>query len=511
MTTWLLVFLFSALLLPANPSSPATPTLSQRSNAEAFRILEAAVDAYGGAAGLEAARRFRVVQSGLRYQLFQNEDPEQPWDGWKLLRSAEVDLDAGKFYGEYRVAKPASSYVWWTHEFVDGDTGWELILTKKWAVPMPEPGIESMRDFVRLLPQSLLIEALAAGPSMRAMGSDPVDGRMQDVVEFSASSGQRLALSFDRETRLLTKYESLYTRNTVGDTVNEVRFSGYHRSGGFPAPGRLVQYNGGYLATDANYEIVELGRAPDPSLFAVPAEFAKLRVYDAKPELLRLAPDVYLVHGLQGGFNTMFVVFDQFIVAVEAPEENTFAGISERAISMIKKAVPGKPIRYLVETHHHGDHSSGARAYIAEGATIVTTAGNEQYLRRVAAASYRMKPDALAKNPNPAKIETLAGKKRVIGDGKRALELYEVGPLHTREMIIAYLPAEKILFQSDLFNPISVNGPEPIEHDAPFHGIYDNNPPRLYRTIHQLGLDVRTIAGSHGRVATIEELERAGR
>jgi glyoxylase-like metal-dependent hydrolase (beta-lactamase superfamily II) len=507
MTKWL--FLTGLLTVPMSAPAPK-PTYAQRSNAEAFRILDAAVTAYGGAAGLEAARRFRVIQSGLRYQLFQNDDPEQPWDGWKLLRSAEADLDAGKFYGEYRVAKPATNYVWWTHEYVDGHTGWELILTKKWAVPMLEPGIEAMRDFIRLLPQSLLIEALGAGPSLRAMGNESADGRAQDIVEFTAASGQRLALFFDRDTHLLARYESLYTRNTVGDTVNEIRFLDYRASmgtgAGFPVPGRFVQYNAGYLATDARYDVVELGRPPDPSLFVVPADFAKLRIYDAKPELLRLAPGVYLVHGLQGGFNTMFVVFEDFLVAVEAPEENVFAGVSEKAIAMIQQAVPGKPIRYLVETHHHGDHSSGARAYIAEGATIITTAGNEAYLRRVAAAPYRMKPDALAKNPKQVKIEVLSDKKRVIGDGQRTIELYEVGPLHTREMVLAYLPKEKILFQSDLFNPISVNGPDPIEHDAPFHGVYDDNPARLYRQIRQLGLDVRTIAGSHGRVASMQEL-----
>jgi len=508
-----LLVLFAALLT-ATPAqaplrAPSGTTLSQRANADALGILDAAVAAYGGPAGLEAARRFRIVQTGLRYQLFQNEDPELAWDGWELLRTAAVDLDAGRLYGEYRVKKPASDYVWWTREFVDGGKGWELILTKKWAVPMLEPGVESMRDFVRLLPQSLLIEALGAGPSLRAMGSDQIDGRAQDVVGFTAESGQRLALYFDRETHLLTKYESLYTRNTVGDTVNETRFSGYRKAGEFPVPGRLIQYSAGYLATDATYTEVELNRPPEAALFQIPSDFARLRVFDAKPELLKLAPDVYLVHALPGGFNTMFVVFRDFIVAVEAPEENSFSGISERAIAMIKKAVPGKPIRYLVETHHHGDHSSGARAYIAEGATVVTTAGNKAYLERVAAAPYRMRPDALARNPRPARIETISNRKRVIGDGERTIELHEVGHLHTREMVIAYLPEEKILFQSDLFNPISVD--QLMEHDAPFHGIYDDNPRRLYATIRELGLDVRTIAGSHGRVATFDELAAAAR
>ena len=492
-------------LVFAVSSPPAAPTLSQRSNAEALRILDASVTAFGGSAGLQAARRFRVVQSGLRYQLFQNDDPEQPFDGWKLSRTAAVDLDAGRLFGEYRVAKPASSYVWWTREFIESNSGWELIMTKKWAVPMSEPGVESMRDFVRLLPQSLLIEAMAAGPSLRAMGTDLVDGRVQDVIGF-----QRLALYFDRETHLLTKYESLYVRNTVGDAVNETRFSDYRRQGGFPVPGRLVQYNAGFLATDAKYDSVELDRPPVAADFEIPKDFARLKVFDAKPELSQLAPDVYLVHGLQGGFNTMFVAFKDFIVAVEAPEENVFAGISEQAIAMIQKAVPGKPIRYLVQTHHHGDHSSGVRAYIAEGTTVITTAGNKAYLERVAAAPYRMKPDALARSPKPVQIEIL-NKKRVIGDGDRTIELYEVGPLHTREMVIAYLPQEKILFQSDLFNPITAGGAEPIEHDAPFHGVYDENPAQLHAKIRELGLDVRTIAGSHGRVATIDELAKTAR
>lgn len=497
--------------LLAVQTGAAAPTLSQRSNADAFRILEQAVAAYGGTAGLDAARRFRVVQSGLRYQLWQNDDPALSFDGWELSRTAAVDLDAGRLYGEYRVRKPGSSYVWWTREWVEGGQGWELILTKKWAVPMSEPGVDSMRDFIRLLPQSLLIEALAARPSLRAMGSDQVDGRAQDVVGYTAPGGARLALYFDRETRLLTKYESLYTRNTVGDTVNETRFSAYRKAGGFPVPGRLVQYNAGHLATDARYDEIVLDRAPDPAFFEVPADFAKLRVFDAQPELSKLAPDVYLVHGLPGGYNTMFVVFEDFIVAVEAPEENAFSGISERAIAMIKKEVPGKPIRYLVQTHHHGDHSSGVRAYVAEGATVVTTAGNRAYLESVAAAPYRLRPDALAKNPKPMKLETLTGGKRVIGDGRRTIGLYEVGPLHTKEMVIAYLPKEKILFQSDLFNPITVGGTDPIEHDAPFHGVYDENPGQLYAKIRELGLDVRAIAGSHGRVGTIEELAAASR
>jgi len=486
------------------------PSSSERSNLEARRILADAVAAHGGAAGLRAARRFTVRQTGLRYQLFQNADPELPFDGWGLDRTAAVDLDRDRVYGEYRVTKPRSSYLWWTREFVRDGEGWELILTKAWAVPMPGPSVSSMRDWTRLLPQSLLTEALAAGPTLRAEGADVFEGRPQDVVGFTAEGGQRLDLSFDRQTHRLTKYASLYTRNTIGDTVSEIRFLDYRTQDGIPIPSRFVQYSAGTLATDARYANVRLDTPPDDALFEVPIDFTRLSVYDAKPEVTLLSPGVHFLHGLSGGYNALFVELEDSILVVEACEENTVGSISELAVALAKKTIPGKPIRYLVLTHHHGDHSAGARAYMAEGAAIVTTPGNAKYLERLAAAPFRMAPDALARKPRPPVIETLVDRRRTIGTAARRVELYDIGPLpHCREMIVAYLPNERILFQSDLFNPVVPGGPEPIEHDAPFHGIDRGSMAGLLRAIRELRLDVRTIAGSHGRLATFDELVAA--
>ena len=64
------------------------------------------------------------------------------------------------------------------------------------------------------------------------------------------------------------------------------------------------------------------------------------------------------------------------ITVVEAPssDERSYAVIAE-----IKRVIPGKPIRYLVTTHHHFDHISGIRNYVAEGATIVTHELNEEF------------------------------------------------------------------------------------------------------------------------------------
>ena len=73
--------------------------------------------------------------------------------------------------------------------------------------------------------------------------------------------------------------------------------------------------------------------------------------------------------------------------------------------------MPSKPIKYLVLSHHHSDHVGGFRDYAAEGAIIVTTAANKNFLEKVAplivaAARYRRRADAL-------RIETIQNKKRV--------------------------------------------------------------------------------------------------
>jgi len=60
-------------------------------------------------------------------------------------------------------------------------------------------------------------------------------------------------------------------------------------------------------------------------------------------------------------------------------------------------------------------------------------------------------------------------------------------------------------------NPVVPGGAHPIEHDAPFHGVSAEDTALLLRRIEELGLDVRTIAGSHGRIATYAELVAAVR
>jgi glyoxylase-like metal-dependent hydrolase (beta-lactamase superfamily II) len=129
------------------------------------------------------------------------------------------------------------------------------------------------------------------------------------------------------------------------------------------------------------------------------------------------------------------------------------AGQSEaRALAYIaetKKLFPNKPIRYVMNTHPHSDHTGGLPALVAEGATIITQKNNEAFFEKALNTPRTLLNDTLAKNPKKAKVEAVAEKK-VYTDGTRTVEIYHVYPApHSNGLTIAYIPKEKVLFQGD--------------------------------------------------------------
>ena len=149
-------------------------------------------------------------------------------------------------------------------------------------------------------------------------------------------------------------------------------------------------------------------------------------------------------------------------------------------------------------THHHGDHIGGLRSFIAEGATVITTKNNAPVVEMMAAAP---QVDRLAKSPRKPEFLFIERGKRVLTDGTRTVQLIDVGPNpHAREMVVAYLPKERVLFQGDLFfvpaNDAQTGPPQPTTVS-------------FAKKLQDLKLGVDRIASVHGRTTTIEELKRA--
>src|SRR5204863_2241801 len=217
---------------------------------------------------------------------------------------------------------------------------------------------------------------------------------------------------------------------------------------------------------------------------------------DAKSE--KLGDGVLLI---TGGYAAIAVDFKDHITIIESGQSEA-RGLA--VIEEAKRQIPNKPVKYVVNTHSHIDHSSGLRAAVAEGATILTYQMNKPYLEKVLSAPHTLNPDKAQQNGKKPMVEAVADK-RVLTDGTHTIELYHLQNFgHHDGMLIAYLPKEKVLVEADGYNP------QPPTATAP-------NPPSPYTVslldnIRRLKLDVQRIVPVHlpadNRVVTMAELTR---
>jgi glyoxylase-like metal-dependent hydrolase (beta-lactamase superfamily II) len=168
----------------------------------------------------------------------------------------------------------------------------------------------------------------------------------------------------------------------------------------------------------------------------------------------------------------------------------------------VREIIPGKPIKYLVNTHHHFDHSGGLRTFVDEGATIVTHQLAKAYYDKAWAGPRTLSPDRLAKS-GKAPAFSAFGDKQVLTDGKRAIEIHTIaGSGHSDGFALVYLPAEKILIEADAYTPAAAIAAAPTSPNPYTANLYDN--------IRKLKLDVEQIAALHGpRVTTLADLRAA--
>jgi glyoxylase-like metal-dependent hydrolase (beta-lactamase superfamily II) len=225
---------------------------------------------------------------------------------------------------------------------------------------------------------------------------------------------------------------------------------------------------------------------------AVPDAVRTAKAPPVRVESQKLGDGLWLIAG--GSHNSVAVEFRDHVTVIEAPlnEERSIAVIGE-----VNRLIPNKPIKYVVNTHHHWDHLGGIRTYVHEGATIITHAGNRAYYQEVLRARpWLLQPDRYSLNPpeewSEGYIFETVREKYILGDDTRSVELHSMtGLAHAAGMLIAYFPKEKIVVQADLYNPAA---PAPNASNRTFS-----------QNLQRLKLDVTTIVGIHGNPAPMTQ------
>ena len=480
-----------------NPKDGAALSASQRSYQQARRVLDDAIEAHGGLEALRAIKDFTLKEKGKIVARYQSPTAEPPFATGTSEETLIVDTDRGFVFDDLKTANAGFNN--WNQTVIKGTEGQNFDMWSRTATPIVNAAVNNFLPQMRRLPPFVLLEALNRAPTLRYLGEEEFAGKRQKVISVLRPDNQQLALSFDAQTNLLTRYGYLYADPVTGDSEIAQSYSGYRTLGKLKLPSGRALYNSGGVIQEVEYTDLQINTKPAESMFAGPTGFEKLAAPPAAPPppaVSKVADDVYLLQGLAGGtHNVLFVAFNDYILVLEAPEQILYNNNSVQALQKIKETIPNKPVKYLVLTHHHSDHAGGFREYVAEGATIVTTRNTKTFLEKAAATQSSLLPRF-----SPQKkltIETIENKKRVFQDDKHVVEIYDVGPNpHAEEILVAYLPKEKILFQADLLNA-APNGTIPIAQDSTIS---------FSERLQQLGLDVEKIYGVHGRAATPEEL-----
>ena len=278
--------------------------------------------------------------------------------------------------------------------------------------------------------------------------------------------------------------------------------SGWHRHDGWDDERQVPVLSGGHNSFGGSFPKMQ---ANDCQALDVPESVAGATRERPHVVSTELAEGVWMLGG--GTHNSVAVEFSSFVAVIEAPldEQRSLAVIDE-----VVALVPDKPIRFLVNTHDHYDHLGGLRTYLHVGATVLTHQRNRMFYESelLNYVPRMLEPDMVSLYP-PTEISegyTMedVDEKYILGDGERFLEVHYVQGLssHVEGMLMAYLPAERILIEADLYGP----GLLPDELQRP-----TDVEQALLRNVTQLGLKPATIAPIHGRSVKWEEFLRETR
>lgn len=416
--------------------------------------------------------------SGAQFNLGQSVSPNDPWPRTEL-KSFTRAVDYDKQAARNEAVGPQAALA---TQFLVGDKAWG----QAGANPTPAtPAATTERQLqLWLTPHGFLKGALANKATAKKSGK-------ATLVTFTALGKYRVVGTISADN-LVEKVEARLDNAVLGDMLVETAYSGYRDFGGFKFPAKIVQKQGGHPVLDLTVTEAKANVSLD---LTVPDTVRQATPPAVQVTSEKLADGVWYLAG--GSHHSVAVEFADHVAVIEAPlnEDRSNAVIAE-----VKKLLPAKPIRYLINTHHHFDHSGGLRTYVAEGATIVTHQSNKAFYETTFKSPHTLNPDRQWREKKKAKILAI-GAKHVMSDSARAVELHLIqdNP-HNTGIIMAWLPKERLLVEVDVYTPLPPNSSPPANPNPNMVNLYDN--------IQRLNLDVNRIIPLHGRVVELAELKR---
>src|SRR5262245_51570669 len=424
---------------------------------------------------------FKSIQfsgGGAQFNLGQSVSPDTAWPRGGEIKSFSRTFDYDKQASRNETVNAQGATA---TQFLMGDKAWNQAANVN---PAPPAAMVERQLQLWLTPHGFLRGALANKATAKKSGKST-------IVTFTALGKYKVVGAISAEN-LLERVEASLDNPVLGDMIVETTFTDYRDLGGFKFPTKMTQKQGGFPVLELTVETVKGNVGLDLNVPDAVRQYTPPAVQVTSE---KLADGVWYLAG--GSHHSVAVEFADHVAVIEAPLNEDR---SNSVIAEVKKLLPAKPIRYLINTHHHFDHSGGLRTYVAEGATIVTHEGNKAFYERTFKAPHTLNPDRLWREKKKAKLLSI-GAKYVMSDSSRLVELHHIqGNPHHSGIIMAWIPKEKLLVEVDVYTPIPPNATPPANPNP--------NMVNLYENIQRLNLDVNKIVPLHGRIVDLAELKR---
>lgn len=327
------------------------------------------------------------------------------------------------------------------------------------------------------------IDMKHAPDKVSAVADVTVAGDTYPAMEFRSDHGPMVVM-YDPATGLPVRIRNREWDQSMGDADFDLVFADWREVDGVKIPYSQTYTLNDVPIAEVTVTDVKINPTLDPAMFTIPEALKSAGVKPApaatapyqwtvrrqfsgyyldsdaqytdeggKLELKEIAPGVSQAVG--GTHNALIVEADDHLVVVDAPGDDAQSKI---VMDLAAAKYPGKPVRYVVLTHHHVDHSGGLRAYAAAGATVISGPGTAEFYRKMLTAPQTLNP-AGPTAPITPKIVEVSGKWS--SGGARAVEAYPIANPHAEGMLIANVPAARLVYVTDIANPGFPLAPNP--------------------------------------------------
>ena len=379
----------------------SVPGEAQNAAAPNARAVLQAADANMGASKLRSVQ-YSGAGYGSEFGQGYSSSPDDIWPRFDLKYTRTIDYPSMSSQEEQIRSRGAwlprggifeSATPWRQTQFVSGNFAWDASDALAGGAAMADHTQAEVRHIgIMMTPHGFIRAALAAKNVTLSQQSD--GARKINIVTFKAFV-KFTVNGWISADNVVTKTQTWLPDPVVGDLFVELSTKGVYKDYGgikFPEGLRLSNSSPPHITLDIDITDVK-PNVPGAALQVPPA----IRQEAPQPlgpiQSRQLAPGMWFLANSYQSHSSMAVEFKDYVVVLEAPNDQDvgFALINE-----VKRLIPNKPIRYLLNTHHHFDHAGGLRAFVAEGATIITHRSNFAFYENVV---FDLRPRTLQPDP----------------------------------------------------------------------------------------------------------------